>query len=237
MYNYPPFKLENFEGPLELLYFLIQKEEIDPCGVVIQQLTSQLIHILNQSVEVEASSEMLHLTASLLLIKSQKLLPHEAKPLEEQAEDPRLEMIQSLIEYCRFKDMAKALSEKEELQKAYFPRPLSPFKKELGTGLDDIDQEGLKRLLQKVLKKATEAQRAQTVIHEEKWHIADKMLLLQAIVQTDGFIHLETLFASFSSREELIVSFLALLELMKHQQLKIVTENGHLYIWCYEAGF
>lgn len=228
MYNYPSFTLENFEGPLELLYYLIQKEEIDPCGIVIKNLTSQLIQVFKTSPEVEVSSEMLHLTACLLVIKSQKLLPHEAESGEEQEDDPRLEMIQSLIEYCRFKDMAKALAVKEEEQKAYFPRPPSTFKKELGPGLDEVDKEELKKILQQVLKKA--AHLPETMIQEDAWHIADKVAWLQHLLQSCPKLPFETTFSPLMGKEELIVSFLALLELMKHQHLKIVREKEELYI-------
>ncbi len=234
MYSYPPFTLENFEGPLELLYYLIQKEEIDPCGVVIKQLTSQLIQVLKDSPEVDVSSEMLHLTASLLLIKSQKLLPHETAALEELEDDPRLEMIQSLIEYCRFKEMAKALAVKEEEQKAYFPRPPSPFKRELGPGLDEVDKEGLKNLLQQVLKKA--AKLPEKMIQEDSWQVADKALWLRQLLQSHPQLPFETVFSPTMGREELIVSFLALLELMKHQHLKVVREKEDLYIICYEPS-
>lgn len=228
MYNYPPFTLENFEGPLELLYYLIQKEEIDPCGIVIKQLTSQLIQALKTSPEVDVSSEMLYLTASLLLIKSHKLLPHATESLEEVEDDPRLEMIQSLIEYCRFKEMAKALTVKEEEQKAYFPRPPSSFKREWGPGLDDVDKEELKNLLEQVLKKA--AKLPEKMIQEEPWQVADKVVWLQYLLRSHFQLPFEAIFSSTMGRQELIVSFLALLELMKHQHLKVVREKEELYI-------
>lgn len=227
-YSYLPFTLENFEGPLELLYYLIQKEEIYPCGIVIKKLTSQLIQALKNSPEIDTSSEFLHLTACLLLIKSQKLLPYETESLEEQEDDPRIEMIQSLIEYCRFKEMAQALAIKEEQQKAFFPRPLSPFKKEHGPGLDEVDKEGLKNLLQQILKKA--AKLPEKMIQEEQWQVADKVVWLRHLFQSHLQLTFETIFSPSMGREELIVSFLALLELMKYQHLKIVRENETLYI-------
>lgn len=234
MYNYPTFTLDNFEGPLELLLYLIQKEEIDPCGVVIKQLTSQLMQTLEHSPEVDSSSEMLHLTASLLLIKSQKLLPHETEALEAMEDDPRLEMIQSLIEYCRFKEMAKALTEKEEEQKAYFPRPSFPVRKELGNGLEEVDKEGLKNLLQNVLQRA--GRLPQKIIQGELWHVSDKVAWLRQALQESPQLSFETVFSQTMGRQELVVSFLAILELMKHQHLKVVRENENLYIIHYDSS-
>ena len=230
----PTFSLDNFEGPLELLLYLIQKNEIDICTIPISHLTSQFMEALDDFPEVETSSETLTLAATLLLLKSQKLLPQEALASEQLEDDPRIELIQSLIEYCRFKDAAKALSLREEEQKAHFPRATSPFRKELGSGLEEIGIENLKTLLLDLLKKS--AFLPQQVIKEEEWQISHKLERIRLALTQEKKIPFTSLSSEAQGRSELIVLFLALLEMMKHQEARVVRENEILYIICYESG-
>ncbi len=231
MFHFPSFKLDNFEGPLELLLYLIQKEEIDPCGVVVKQLTAQLMERVE---DVDLSSEMVALTASLLLLKSEKLLPEAGGESEELADNPRLEVIQNLIEYCRLRDLAKTLAEKEEEQRAYFPRALQPFQKEVGLGLEEIDHHVLKHFLAEALQRAEKL--PQKMIQAEEWQVADKLVWLRAAIKTTPRLSLETLFVETMSRQELIVTFLALLELLKYQEIKLSREEDHLYLSAYEIS-
>jgi segregation and condensation protein A len=223
----PTFALDNFEGPLELLLYLIQKEEIDICAVAIKKLTQQFMDDLEKRPEVEISSETLSLAATLLLLKSQKLLPQEENQTEID-EDPRIEMIQNLIEYCRFKETAKMLSSKEEEEKAYFPRQALPVRKEVGSGLEEVGIENLKALLQEMLKRSQD--NFKQIIQEEEWQISDKLAWLQHLLSNQKSVLFASIFSNTKSRIELIVLFLALLEMMKHQEAQVVRENESLYI-------
>ncbi len=223
----PTFSLENFEGPLELLLYLIQKEELDICEITINQLTAQLMQTVEASGEVETSSETLSLAATLLLWKSQKLIPGEKLP-EETEEDPRLEIIKSLIEYCRLKDAAKVLTVKEEEQKAHFPRATSPFCKELGSGLEEVGITDLKNLLSLMLQRSLK--HPDHIIQEEEWKVSDKIEFLRELLQAQEKVCFETLFGEITSRIELVVTFLALLEMMKQHETHVVKENEKLYI-------
>ncbi len=219
------FSLENFEGPLELLLYLIQKDEVDICEVAIKQLTEQFIEVLNTEPELDTSSEVLALTATLLLMKSQKLVPHDEIRSVEEEEDPVVEIIKNWIEYCRFKEAAKALSLKEEEQKAHFPRATAPFRKELGAGLEEVDIGDLKTLLFDVMARADRS--PQHVITDEEWHISHKIEWFRHMQDKISFC---VVFSEEKSRKELIVLFLALLELMKLQELRIVRETETIYI-------
>lgn len=227
--NFPSFSLDNFEGPLELLLYLIQKDEIDICSVEMSNLTSQFIQSLENLCEVEASSETLALAATLLMIKSQKLLPSQASEIQELEEDSRIELIQSLIEYCRVKDAAKALSLREEEQKSHFPRAAPLFERELGFGLEEIGIETLKSLALELLKKAS--LHPNQPILEEEWQVSDKLEQIRRIFKEQKKILFTQLFSENACRQELIVFFLALLEMMKHQEAKVVRENEVLYIY------
>lgn len=220
------FSLENFEGPLELLLYLIQKEEIDVCAVAMGTLTKQLISSLEES-EVEMSAELMGLAATLLLLKSQKLLPLEELPGEESESDPRIEMIEKLIEYCRFRDAATTLLTREEEQRAFFPRAAPPFQKELGPGLEEVDLSDLKSALLEVMKRT---EKKQSLIHDEEWHVAPKINWLQNFLTQNKKILFSEVFTEHKCRGELIVCFLALLELLKLQKLQVAKENNLLYI-------
>lgn len=226
MRNTPLFTLNNFEGSLELLLYLIQKEEVDVADVTIQELTKQLIKILEKS-GVETNAELMGLAATLLLIKSQKLLPYEKGELEECVEDPRVEIIEKLIEYCRFRDAASTLSTREEEQQSFFPRAAPLFKKEMTTGLEEVSLDDLKQIMFQMVQKA---EKKPQQIQDEQWQIAPKILWLQDRISRLKKIPFEEVFFEGKCREELIVSFLALLEMMKLQELKVVRENNFLYI-------
>lgn len=227
----PLFSLDNFEGPLELLLYLIQKEELDICDIVIKRVTEQLIGSLDINIEIDLYSDLLALISSLLLLKSQKLVPKDQVPLEEGEEDPRVEMIQHLIEYCRFKEAAKVLSQKEDEQKAHFQRASVAFRKEVGTGLEEVGIEDLKRLLQNVLQKANRAD-PKILIRDEEWQVSSKIAWFRELNQP---ILLSAVFHEKRDRRELIVLFLALLELMKLQEFKVVREKEGIYILRYES--
>lgn len=221
------FSLENFEGPLELLFYLIQKEEMDVSAIILKRVTEQLMQAVETTADMDMSSETLSLVASLLLMKSQKLLPQDAEA-QEIEEDPRLQLLQSLIEYCQFKETAKSLSLREEEQKAHFPRATSLFRKELGTGLETVEFDQLKTLFSEMIKRSADF--PQAVIREEEWQVSDKLSWLKELLNLEKKLSLEELFLKARSRMELIVLFLAVLEMMKSGQVHLVKENENYYI-------
>nr|NGX53451.1 Segregation and condensation protein A [Chlamydiota bacterium] len=197
--------------------------EVDICDIAMKEVTSQFFdHLLN----VDAGAEFLSIASTLLLMKSRKLLPNEAKIDEDP--DPRFEIIHKLLEYCRFKEVAKELSSLEQERKALFPRDVSPPSKERGDGLEEIQLQDLTQLLHSVLEQA--AKRPKAIIKEEEWQIGPKIEWLEAELEKGEKIAFETVFDPEKSRQELIVSFLALLELMKLQKASVVKENENIYI-------
>jgi len=235
VYNYvPSFTLDNFEGPLELLLYLIQKDEIDICTIAIKNLTSQCLQALEASTEVEISGESLTLAATLLLIKSQKLLPHNQSLFEVVDGDPRLEILQSLIEYCHFKEAAQVLSRREEEQQGHFPRATPIYRKEPGTHLEKVDINNLKNLLDDLLKRTADSPKQMIV--EEEWQVSQKLEWIQQALAQKKKMLFTSLFSQTTSRKELIVLFLALLEMMKNQEVQVVKENENLYIISYDRA-
>ena len=204
------FSLENFEGPLELLLFLIQKEEVDIADVTLQKLTEQFAQ---KEFEIDKGSEWLVITATLILLKSQKLIPGQTIDEEEL---PRIEVFQKLLEYCRFKEASEKLASQEEKQKLLFSRGASETPKRSATGLDEVDLKDLTLYLQEVIKRAPQTK----TIEKDVWEVAPKIEWLREEVASRR-VPLADIFHEKRCREELIVCFLALLELMKLEEVKL----------------
>jgi segregation and condensation protein A len=224
-------KLESFEGPLDLLLHLIQKSEIDIYDIPIAQVTNQYIEFLKSAreIELEVASEFLLMAATLLEIKSRMLLPKPPKveaewdEWEQEAEDPRQQLVEKLLEYKKFKELAESLREKEVDRSLIYTREradLSPF---LPTepdnpviGLSVVD---LIHAFGKALKKVAQANQFAKIRRDEisvKDRIREVYHLLE---QRGGKCLFSHLFLYHITREEIVVTFLALLEMMKTKQI------------------
>ncbi len=212
------FELKNFEGPLDFLLHLVQKSEINIYDVSIHDITDQFLTRLKEWVHpsVDTGAEFIGVTASLMWLKSKRLLPkHEQDEDLGEEEDLYFDIIHRLVDYCRFKDIAKTLKEREEQQWGYYPRgAVAPTGDIIqpSLGIEHLKLDDLERLLQKALDKAAKTTR---VVHEEQWRVSDKIKLVKAMLKDSPKVSLDLLFTPEHPRVELIVTFLALLELMK----------------------
>lgn len=221
----PTFSLDQFEGPLDLLIYLIQKEEIDVCKIPLRQVTAQFAAKGLDQIDVKADT--LALAASLLLIKSRRLIPNEMSEEEEEEMSARMEMIQQLIEYCRFKEAAKSLGEREASQSIYFPRNAPDVPKELELGLDGVTLEDLTTSLKGVMARY---EKNRGKLQDDSWHVDTKILWLRHLIEQREQLSFEALFEEASCQEEVIVTFLALLELMKEGIIRVEKEEGQITI-------
>lgn len=215
------FKLENFEGPLDFLLHLIQKKEIDIYQVSLKQITDQYLNRLSSeaSLDVESGAEVIGQTAFLLWLKSKTLLPkHEQETLAEEELDPRFDVIHKLIEYCCFKEAAKNLSEREQQSANFYYRgEFESYEPRKPLGVDHLTLEDLTLVFRNILEKR---QHQQGTISEEEWRVADKIKLIRDLLKRASKILFNTLFMVEMSKDELIVTFLAVLELMKLNEIK-----------------
>lgn len=231
------FLLGTFHGPLDLLTHLVQKEEIDIHSVELQRITSQFRDIPDEDLSLEVSSEFISETGFLLWLKSRTLLP--LPPVEEELApeepDPRFEIIHHLVDYCRFKEAAKLLSVIEEEQNDYFPRGMhehpnarKPF------GIEHLTLDDLAGLFNQVIAKASVGQR---LIEGETFILSDVIQEVLKALRLHKNILFEVLFAVDKSKEELIVTFLAVLELMKNGKVKLMKniETQEVYITSHGA--
>lgn len=200
-----------------MLLFLIQKEELDIVDVALQKLTEQFTKKLENLSEIDRGSEWLALTATLLLLKSRKLIPGEEVPEEEL---PRIEIFQKLLEYCRFKEAALALAEQAEKQRFFFSRGKKETPKRSALGIEELALEDLTSLLKTVMARAPKT----GVIVKEQWEVAPLIEWLRAQVAKKPLLF-EEIFHESKCKEELIVSFLALLELMKLEEVRVIKKE------------
>jgi segregation and condensation protein A len=233
------FTLTHFEGSLDFLLCLIQKEEIDIYDVTIQDLIQQFIIKLAEweSRQLDKGAEFIGTAAYLVWLKSKMLLPRDEQigETEVEGEDPHFEIIHHLIDYCRFKQAAKELTVRQEKQQACYFRGVDAPEWKKPLGIDHVSLDELASLFQEM---AARAVQAKPQIQEEHWRVSDKMQLIRLWLKEEDSFLFHSLFASSQSRLEMIVCFLAILELMKIGELAIGCEqtSGQLVIFAKREG-
>lgn len=226
------YKLEAFEGPLDLLLHLIDKSEVDIYNIPIKDITEQYMEYVQamHELELEVTSEFLVMAATLLAIKSKMLLP---KPpvldldfdfYEEDDFDPRAELVQKLIEYRKYKAIADLLRDKEVERSLVFtrePEDLAPYVPQVQENpVKGLDVHDLMLAFQRTLRKMVHRNQVTKIRRDEisvKDRIADLVDLLR---NKGGRLLFSKLFEKQCSREEIVVTFLAILELMKMKKIQ-----------------
>ena len=195
-------KLEVFEGPLDLLLYLIRKDEVDIYDVSIERITSQYLEYLEtfRMLDLEIAGEFVVMAANLIYIKSRNLLPvHQQPPDEEtEEEDPRWDLIRQLIEYKKFKDAAFQLHHRELLQEGLIVRsPEKPAFEDAGTLLkSEVGIFDLINAFQKVLKKIELKREDLREIFEESFTVSDKIDFIMRSVPGRNSVSFFDLFAN-----------------------------------------
>lgn len=222
-------KIEAFQGPFDLLFYLINKNEVDIYDIPIAEITGQYLAYLKQmeTMDLDVTSEFLVLAAKLLAIKAKMLLPKPPKDLLEDQEeelDPREELVNQLLEYKMFKEVAHYLKEQEQYSGKIFSRNIDPEEliEELGLNnkqLTNLSLSGLARAFNQVLTRLEQEDKVAEVEIEEI-SIENKMAeITKKIFLNPNGIRFSQLFNEKITVRELVVSFLAILELSKLQQI------------------
>lgn len=219
-------RLEIFEGPLDLLLYLIKKDEVDIQDVSMERITRQYLDYINtfKLLNIDLAAEFIVMAANLMYLKSRTLLPRPEQPPEEDAEedDPRWELIRQLIEYKKFKDAAGFLTLRElELEGHFAHQPDAAEKPvEEPVALAEVSIFELIRAFQNVLKRFEESHDFGDII-DDRYTVADKIEFLLGAFQPGEGRKFDELFASATTKSEVIVTFLAVLELMKLNQFVV----------------
>src|SRR5688572_10698148 len=222
-------KFEVFEGPLDLLLYLIKKEEVDIYEVNLTQLATQFIEYIEvmRMLDLDIAGEFLVMASTLMYIKSRELLPVDQQVTpegEDEGEDPRWELIRQLVEYKKFKDAAAQLQTMEIRQEDVFPR--LPVKPDFGAdneprGKAEASLFDLINAVNAILKRLNQREDLRDIF-EDKWTVSEKIEYIMRLSTERARLKFSELFEGVTSRSEVVVTFLALLELIRLKQLSAV---------------
>lgn len=234
-------KLQAFEGPLDLLVHLIKKNQMNVYDIQISVITKQYLDYLDlmQELNLDVASEFLVMAATLIHIKSKMLLPRPetatGDPVDE--EDPRDALVRRLLEHQKFKAAAEMLHDKETLRSAQWARPDSRIEEIAGDDYEpeiEVDLFSLLSAFKQVLERARE--RPPVLLPPEETSIESRIeQLLERLSETDacGF---EELFDGDYSRGDMIVTFLAMLEMIRLKLIRVFQQGGMGAIRVYKRA-
>ena len=226
-----PYKINipMYEGPLDLLLDLIKKQEMNIHDIQISKITSQYLDYLHklEELNVDVSADFIYMAATLIYIKSKMLLPPDPlASLEEQATDPRAELVQRLVEHEKFKNAAQLLYQKQQIEENVWSRPDKSLYNDEGTeGELAISLVDLVKVFQQVLERRKEVSRID--LQHEQFTVAQMMAQLRAqiLASDDNSVSLIQFFEACPSRHAMIVAFLAVLEMVKMQAVVLAQEK------------
>lgn len=215
-------KLEVFEGPMDLLLYLIKKDEIDIKDIPVAHITNQYLEYLNlmRELDIAIAGDFLVMASTLIYIKSKMLLPPTPKIAGEEDlnEDPRAELMDRLLEYQKFKEAAQMLHSRGEIEAAVYTRgQLETDKTNPEVTATVFD---LLRVFREILKRAESE--AEMEIHRDEVTMAEKLAQIHHLLDTQEEVNVRHLFESSRSKRELILTFLTFLELVKEMKITLL---------------
>jgi segregation and condensation protein A len=220
-------KIDIFEGPLDLLLHLIQKDDLDIYDIPISQITQEYLSYIDilKDLNLTVAGEFLVMASTLIQIKAKTLLPSEA--VSEEGPDPRSELVQRLLEYQKFKEAAQILDKKFDAQRDVYYRGAPLFSKDDQTLSVDLSE--LLDAFKEVLETADTDVR-EILVEEIPVEVRIREIL--DLLETKPFVMFRELFPPNATRKTLVVTFLALLELIRLHQVRVAqTDNfGEIHI-------
>ncbi len=234
-------RLQQFEGPLDLLLHLIEKAKIDIQEIFVSEVTEQYLEYLQQmeELDMEVASEFILMAATLIEIKSRSLLPKRKKEMDTDLTDgmgdPEEELIQHLIEYKKYKEASEKFRQRENVfSKVYYKLPEEVLEDDHPVVLTGLTMDGLLAAFEKVLsrKKISVEVPEPRQIRRDEFTTQNKIEQIKRALDIKKCIVFEELFKEDTTRIEIIVSFIALLELQKQNYVRVIQKDlfGDIYI-------
>jgi len=226
--------LEAFEGPLDLLLYLIKRQNLDVLDIPIANITKQYMSYIDlmESMRLELAAEYLLMAAMLAEIKSRMLLPRPESLDEE--DDPRAELVRRLQEYERFKQAAEDLDELPRQERDSFIAKAEPPALELTRPDAEVELSELLSAFKDILNRAEV--NTHHLIQRETLSIREKMTMVLSAVSADGFADLTSLFNFEEGRRGVVVTFMAILELLKGAMIDLVQAESFAPIYVKAAS-
>ncbi len=219
------FKLDNFEGPLDLLLHLIKEAKLDITEVALAQITGQYLEYMQdiKSVDMDSASEFITVAATLIEMKSKTLLPVEKDEQPDEEDDGAL-LIRRLKEYELFKEVGKNLKDIEDVGKMYRAPGKETEKVKIimkDMVLDQLLDAFAKLMTREELKKIAQNEQPKKIV-KDRFTVAEKIISIRNFAKERKRFEFDELFENDMTKSELINTFLALLELLKLQTVKVI---------------
>ena len=229
--------LESFRGPLDLLLYLVKRNEVDICDIPIARIADQFLQYLHliELIDVEWAGDFLVMAATLMEIKSRLLLPRSEETAEEE-DDPRLELVRQLIEYKKFKDAAALLEAQAERQLCRLPRQVADLPAETSPDqqpLRSVELWDLVSAFGRLMRETLALQPRQIVLDDTPQHVHRETILRQ--LDQEERVAFSTLFAPTQRKGRLLGLFLAVLELIKQGSIQAEQQEMFGEIWITRA--
>jgi segregation and condensation protein A len=234
-----PIRVLNFEGPLDLLLHLIKVHEVNVYDIPISLVTQQYLDYLDlmQDMNLEVAGEFLVMAATLIHIKSRMLLPRPDPTQEDPGEDPREALVRRLLEHQRFKAAAEMLHEKEIQRSAMWHRPDGRVAEVVGEAPEpeiEVDLFSLMAAFRQVLERARS--RPRVILPPEQVPIETRIEQLMARLSETDACGFDELFADVQTRGGMIVTFLALLEMIRLKMVRVFQQGNFGPIRVYKRA-
>lgn len=231
------FVVDDFEGPLDLLLHLIKENKMNILDIEIEKITEQYLEYLDKMEEMnlDVTSSYLVMASELLYIKSRMLLPmqkQEDNPEEEV--DPREELVNRLLEYQTYKEISNTLREKENLRKEIYtkmPEDIKNYNIKEVKVTSDVTLDDLVNAFEKFLIRQKEAKPLKTKVTEREITVSDRKIKIRSVLGIKKKVKFFELFEDYS-KEYIVATFLAILEMAKENELKIIQNNNFDEIFC-----
>jgi segregation and condensation protein A len=222
-------RLSNFEGPLDLLLYLIKREEIDIYDIPIAEITRQYLDYIDlmRELDLEVAGEFILMAATLIQIKVRMLLPRHEEEDEETEEDPRADLVRRLLEYKRFKEVAESLAEIETRQRRLFPRACFSYEKSLAREkpgkeeplVHDISMFDLLTAFKQVLDNMPRI--TSHLVNMPSVTVEEQIAWIENTLKEKKRLSFSVLMGDLKDRIVIVITFMAILEMMRTRRIRI----------------
>jgi segregation and condensation protein A len=216
-------RLENFEGPLDLLLYFIKRDKIDIYDIPITEITNEYIQVIDEAkkLDVSVAGEFLFMASMLLRIKTQMLLPRQIDEEGLDIDDPRIDLVAQLIEYKKYRDLAHKLRNLHENNKDSFFRSSAKIVYDQSPEVSDFLKEVSLFDISKIFKDAIDNAPTQDSfkIYKEIVSLTDQKKFIMEIFEGNEVVSLKKIVKKLETKIEIIVTFLALLEMIKQSEI------------------
>ncbi len=219
--------LENFDGPLDLLLFFIRRDEIDIYDIPISRITKEYLGTLDQiqQINIGVAGEFIEMAATLMRIKSKMLLPRPQ--MDEDIEDPRSPLVRQLLEYRRYKELAQQLENLAEERSHYFTRgyesPIPAGDEDPGVYLRQVSLYDIAHYFKVAMENKPIISRYE--LQREEISLDAQKAIILANLDEKGFLKFSVLLTKLETKLEVIVTFLAILEMLRNEEIVIVQQK------------